>query len=275
MRTRIFTLLAAIVGFTIPAAAQKMSARQLFYDDGKSPAVAKPVVKKTPARAKEKPTSGKEALASTPVVPSTAQMVNANYMPLAIRYSVLRFDDKVEVTEDTVFHSGDKIQVQLTANQDGFLYIISKGSSGKWIPLFPDPDVHAGSNRIIGRKAVFLPSEEHAITFDGIAGLESLFIIFAANPVSDVDELLQRLKQPENAKAPLELAKTSAPMETMVSNYRKVYSRDLLIERVKKTDEKAPKVIDSKPMNETAVYVAAATTGPGSRVVVDLRLRHE
>ena len=252
-----------------------MSARQLFYDDGKSPAAAKPVVKKIPVRAKDKPNSGTESAASTPILPSNVQMVNATFVPLAIRYSVLRFDDKVEVTEDTVFRSGDKIQVQLTANQDGYLYIISKGSSGKWIPLFPDPDVNAGSNRIIGRKAVLLPGEEHAITFSGSTGLESLFIIFAANPISDVDELLQRLKQPEKAKATQELAQASAPMETMVNNYRKVYSRDLVIERVKKTDEKAPKVIDSKPMNETAVYVAAATTGPGSRVIADLRLRHE
>ena len=58
---------------------------------------------------------------------------------LGLRYSVLKLlgNEKLELSPDSVFHSGDRIQLNIEVNDAGYLYILHRGSSGAWKPMFP------------------------------------------------------------------------------------------------------------------------------------------
>ena len=104
-----------------------------------------------------------------------AAMVTApapeNGTPLGLKYTVLRKsgDDMVEVPPDTVFHSGDRIQVSVQTNGPGYLYIVHKGSSGTWTPMFPSPELADGNNHVDGWNASVLPPKSRWVFDDRLA----------------------------------------------------------------------------------------------------------
>ena len=70
--------------------------------------------------------------------------------PLGLRYTLLKLVDgrMVEVSPDSVFRAGDRIQVAVEANDAGYLYIVHQGSSGTWKPMFPSAEIEDGNNRV-------------------------------------------------------------------------------------------------------------------------------
>src|SRR6267143_1083349 len=69
--------------------------------------------------------------------------------PLGLRYSILKQmsgGETLEVDPDSVFHSGDRIRLSIEANDNGYLYIVLRGSSGNWGLLFPSKEILGGNN---------------------------------------------------------------------------------------------------------------------------------
>ena len=153
MRNNHMRLTAILIGLAGLGGAQEtrptMNARDMFYSAGdmmgakKSEAApAKPThsrqtVPRGPGATKpaapviEIP-SVKDAEVHFQTVSSPAEL------PLGLRYSILKKTGDgglVEVKPDSVFHSGDSIRVSAMGNQKGYLYIISRGSSGTWTPF--------------------------------------------------------------------------------------------------------------------------------------------
>src|ERR1051325_11289877 len=74
---------------------------------------------------------------------TNAVLVNAEFIPLGLRYSLLkkvgnRFD---EVDVDTSFRSGDGIRISVEPYDDAYMYLVNKGSSGSWSVLFPSNEI--------------------------------------------------------------------------------------------------------------------------------------
>ncbi|MEP6537512.1 MAG: DUF4384 domain-containing protein, partial [Bryobacteraceae bacterium] len=114
----------------------------------------------------------------------------------------------------TVFQSGDQVRIHIEANQDGFLYIVQRGSSGQWGVLFPAATINNGNNRTTAFQAVEIPSAAgRGFMFDARAGRENVFLLYSCRSIP-VDSLMASLNQP-------------APMK----------SRDLVFE---KSEENAP-----------------------------------
>ncbi len=87
--------------------------------------------------------------------PEGGELVPASYTsgesnPLGVRYTILKREgaDSVEVAPDAVFRSGDRIRLRVEVNGSGYLYIVHRGSSGVWKPLFPSPETAGGDNRV-------------------------------------------------------------------------------------------------------------------------------
>ena len=271
----------------------QVTARQLWYQDDPEPKAqpaVKPPVKPDPARTKrvkknivsqevstvssvsqpEKPAS------SVPVqnvafdtMPAGTPYMMMSSKPLGLRYNLVRIVDgsPVEVSPDRTFHSGDRVSVRIESNRDGFLYVVARGSSGNWKVLFPSAEIADGDNRIHGRRLYQLPSGKQAFKFDDQAGQEQLFIVYSAQPVNDLDQLIYSLSKqgkPEVSE-PRTMAKNIELNDDLVSRFRNVHSRDLLIDRAPDSDKD-----DSKPDN--SVYVANQT---GGQLVADIRLKHE
>lgn len=278
------------------------TARQLFYDDGKPEARPKPPeTRQTAARPSAKPvTAAKTAPArkkasaaapeSVPVEVAAARredkpappIVTVAYKAVAIRYSLVKLEDgaESEVPVTHHFRSGDQVRLKVEANQSGYLYLIARGSSGIWKPLFPSRE--ASDNRVEARRGYDVPSSTQAFTFDDQAGTEKIFLVFSRAPLADLDSQIDQLRnRPASspagtAKLPLMIAQNLT--DGRVNGLRAMYSRDLIVETVD-----AKQAVPVRPAasassgpagRENAVYVASTSRAGDARVVADIELAH-
>jgi hypothetical protein len=278
----------------------KLTARELFY--------AAPDTAKQPVKGPAKPQAGnKRAPSATqttpPAIPanlpaatteskssytpqqSSASSTSAPLIavsdssgPLGLRYTILQQlrGQSVEVTPDTVFHSGDRIRFRVEANGDGYLYIVQQGTSGTWSVLFPSPEIENGDNRVHRGRKYTVPSEE-MFSFEGDPGIEKLFVVLSRQPEKELDSLFYSLQQ--QTKAPDKAPAAELPARMMlasnnlhigndvISRLRNdLASRDLIIE----------KASDGEPAakGDKGVYVVNPNGSAAARVVADVPLTH-
>ena len=248
---------------------KKLTARELFYAAVDSPAPA-PRKAAKPA-AKPKPTSAPSQQTSIPVV-TAAYKPQGPHPALGLRYTLLKKtgDGQVETDADAVFHAGDHIRLAVETNDDGYLYVVNRGSSGTWKVLFPSAEIKGGDNRIQRRTRFEIPSG-YAFVFDEQRGEEKLFIVFSRQPEPDLEGLIYSLGQkstaPTETQKPKMLLASAAFGDDVIGKLRNAYARDLIIEKV--DDEQAG------PKKETAVYAVNPSGTADSRVVADIALRHQ
>jgi hypothetical protein len=198
---------------------------------------------------------------------------------LGLRCSLLlRGPDKEysEATPGAIFHSGDHIRLSLLANQSGYLYVIQKGSSGTWAPIYPSPSAGANAARIEPGQLEMVPGGTQAFAFDQNPGAEKLFVILSRTPIDDIDRVIRNLSHGGGAPAPPPAdASTELEAKNVISDafIQRLASRDLTL-----VDEET---VDSSPAAaqnaEKAVYVVAKKSDAKSsdQVVLSLDLRHE
>ncbi len=290
----IMTLLILAAGTSSPQTEKKLSAREIFYSAQAEPPPAKKAAPPPAAAAKKKAVeSAKAKPVAQPLGPAATQgssppageIVPASYTsgtssPLGIRYSILRREGSgsAEVSPDAVFRSGDRIRLRVEVTSSGYLYVIHRGSSGVWKPLFPAPETAGGDNRVERGKTYEIPSG-YVFTFDEQPGQEKLFIVLSRRPEPDLEKLIYSLSDSKGPATPakpeegrLLLAQNLVNIDNgLVDRMRKVYARDLIIEKV---DEASP-VTAAAPAKETAVYVVNPSRAGDSRVVADVTLTHK
>ena len=288
------------LGLYTPVAAQtekRLGAREIFYSAPKAAAAQKKKVAATKPATKppEKDvvaSSGGTRLPSSTTPerqqPATqtpdvqyvaAASVEEELAPLGLRYSILKKDGagQSEVDPKMIFRAGDRIRLRVEVNDTGYLYIIHRGSSGVWKPLFPSTEIEGGSNIVHAWRSYDIPPA-HVFTFDEQAGEEKLFVVFSRQAVADLEDLVYELSgsqaKPAAPQAPpaageqkILLAQNMVHIQDdFVNRFRNAYARDLIIEKV---DEETP-----GPTKETAVYTVTATAEADSRLVVDVSLDH-
>ncbi|MBY0508031.1 MAG: DUF4384 domain-containing protein [Bryobacteraceae bacterium] len=271
-----------------PAQAPEMNARDVFYSaadmmgGSKRPSTAAPPKKSSPpvvAGNQTKPKPKEPAHAVAVAIPKDPEShflkVSNESRPLGLRYSILKQSGKAlaEVKPDTVFRAGDAIRLSVMSNQKGFLYVISRGSSGIWTPLFPHPESSQKSNEIVAGRQYQVPGGEgEFFTFDAQAGKEQIFILLAQQPVEDLDTLISTISAPATPPPP-----TSPAMPAVLKADNRL--NDAVIDRLRgelqTRDLVFTKVEQEAAAPETAVYVVKPSAGPKSRVMVDLALNHQ
>ena len=253
----------------------EINARDVFYSAADLLGPRKPPVKKAAAKPATRP-----APVPVPQNPETHFLnVSNEARPLGLRYSVMKLAHGrlAEVKPDTVFKAGDQIRMSVMSNQRGYLYVISRGSSGIWTPLFPHPESSQKSNEIIAGRQYQVPGgDDEYFSFDERAGKERIFILLAQQPVDDLDTLIASIAAPAPAPPPASPAMLKADSrlnDAMINRLRAdVQTRDLVFTKV--NQEAAAQNTGG---GETAVYVVKPSAGAGAknRVVVDLALNHQ
>lgn len=250
---------------------------------------SKPAVEPTVQAARESAAS----TSSTPSGGATARLASTESKaastsrePLGLRYSIVKQVGKQtqEVDSDTIFRSGDRIKLQVQASDHSYLYLVLKGSSGRWKVLFPTPEIAGGNNQIPPKTTYMVPSNEKAwFSFDDQVGSEQLFILLSRKPQADLERMIYDLRKGSGpATAPAEKAPSDEPKDDtrvmLASNEREVddvviagirqkaYSRDLVFEKVEEDD--------LEPEWTKAVYVVDKDGSPDSRIVADIKLDH-
>lgn len=218
------------VSFAAAQAGTALRARDMFYSAGEP---------------------GRSSAATTKVSTETEVRPCA----LGIRYAILKktaSGEWLELAPESVFHSGDRIRITVTANAPGYLYIINRGSSGAWTPLYPPADGQAPQLEA-GKELTFPP--EGSFMFNDQPGTEELFLLFARWPITQL---------PPAAEQSSTVAKLD---DRSVAAIRNAYSRDLVIESL--DDNRA------QALKDHGVYVVNTQPGPDKdMVVVDLQLKH-
>ena len=170
-----------------------------------------------------------------------------------IRYRVLlRAADgsAAEVDADTTFRSGDRIRLAFEPNTDGFLYVIQRGSSGRWSMLVPHPEINGGRNRVRRFEEVTIPPEGW-FRFDDTPGTEQLFVYLGREPVDAL---------PGGEGSVSETQATDAHTVSVIGG--SVRRRDLVFDKEEETGSKG-----------SAAYVVNQT-GTGGAVAWTVELEH-
>ncbi len=287
--------------------AHKLSAREIFYSAPKVAAKrhrtatrkttpphrtkqevavakpAKPVITKPEPAPSPRPVPPAPAKEPSPFIQAVAD-TTPELPPLGLRYSILKrvgSSDVVEVDPDITFRAGDRIRIRVEANDAAYLYIVHRGSSGVWKPLFPSPEVADGNNLVEPGRSYDIP-RGYVFTFDEQPGVEKLFLVLSRTPEKDLENLIYKLSRGEVQQQeaapehPRPAPKTKLLMamnhvnigDDLVDRLRNAYSRDLIIEKV---DQSTAGPEEEK---ENAVYAVAPSGKPDSRVVVDISLNH-
>jgi hypothetical protein len=205
--------------------------------------------------------------------------VRASESRLGLRCSLLlRGPDKEynEITPGTVFHSGDHIRLSLLANESGYLYVVQKGSSGAWSPIYPAPGAGPEAAKISPGQLEVVPGGTRAFAFDQHPGEEKLYVILSRAPIEDIDRVIRNLSHGGSKPAP---PPVDASQELEAKNVipdafvQKLASRDLTLV----DEETVGSSANTGQNNEKAVYVVAkkSETPSSEQVVVSLDLRHE
>lgn len=131
------------------------------------------------------PTSGAAvASRSRPPVKNTAALEKASALPATVNAGMMyylemaRSDGSTQrASPTTIFHSGDRIRLQLRTNVDGRLVIAQRNPDGGSSVLFPDPRVNGGDNHIRAGQIAALPSANAWFRFDENAGEEHVLVM--------------------------------------------------------------------------------------------------
>ena len=301
-----------------PANKSGLSAREVFYEVDQTTAVtpgkptaAAPAIKNQPRpKARHVPKPEASVASNTPHVnappsvderpaPSSsssdgagqvalASLSDKRYPPLGLRYAVYRLTgdgQRAPIDSSTVFHSNDHLQCTVEVNAPGYLYIVTRGASGKWSTLFPEAGDSAGAAEIKPRQVYTIPPGGQ-ITFTEPAGQERLFLFLSRQPVRSTEDLMLEMSnggKPEPASQP-----EAAPRfrhdntieafnrmdDARIADLNRVYSRDLIVEKVN-DETAASKPVPQAPEKDTSVYVVDPSGKANSHVVADIVLRHE
>jgi hypothetical protein len=152
------------------------------------------------------------------------------------------------------FKSGDKVKLVYTPNIDGYVYWMSKGSSGEYSIVFPTPKT--GMDNKVERNKEYTIPVKGALKFDDKPGNEELLCILSPTALPDMDKaVLAAVKEAEGRQ---ECEETPA-----ASNTGKRSTRDLVF------DEDEGKSANKEESGKTCVKkttgnAQAANTGKRS-----------
>lgn len=188
--------------------------------------------------------------------------------PLGLRYAILKLGpDKrfYEVSPKTVFHVNDEIRVRLTSNQEGYLYVVHRGSGGGWFILFPKPVPQASENLIRAKEPYEVPQDPYEdFIMDNQRGEERFFLMLARQPVTDLDEIINSLRRHARLATNQRGSKAndfSVPEAIINDLLKQGTSRDLVEETIEQTgEENAVYIVDAPHSGQTDDRIVVAFT---------------
>jgi len=135
-----------------------------------------------------------------------------------MKVSLIRRDTRGKeeaVSPETTFYSGEAVKLHIQADQNGFLYILSRGSSGKVSMLYPDREIRGGNNRIVKGQEVRIPTGDGWFKFNKDPGTEMIYLVFAENKTEKFISELENAASQGNIALPAELERQAMDLVMM------------------------------------------------------------
>jgi hypothetical protein len=185
---------------------------------------------------------------------------------LGLRYTLgliheeRRGDARFEpVDPKRAFHKGDCFALKVSANRDGYLYVLSKQSSGIWQPLLPTPHMPDEKNVLAAASNVMVPAN-HCFEITDPPGTEVLSIILSRDP-QDVIALHDTIRD-----AP-ESDQTARAITKEVERMTQMGSRDIAFRTVEKPQGASEDAYSN--------FVVSRSDKPSALVVATIRVEHQ
>jgi serine/threonine protein kinase len=134
-----------------------------------------------------------------------------------MKVSLIRRDKRGNeevVSPETRFYNGDGIRIRIQSDQNGFLYILSRGSSGKVSMLYPDRRLQGGNNRIVKEQIVSIPADRGWFTLNNAPGTEMIYLVFAENKTERFIRELENAASQAKITLPTELESQAVDLAT-------------------------------------------------------------
>lgn len=116
-------------------------------------------------------------------------------LPLEVDFTVLArirgVRGDVQVREGDFLHTGDLLKLKLKSNRPAHLYAFLVDSRGKSSLLFPKK---AGASARVEGGELYVPASNDYYQLDNQLGNESLLLAASIEPLTDVEDLLERLE---------------------------------------------------------------------------------
>lgn len=101
-----------------------------------------------------------------------------------------------DIVPEKVFTSNDKLRFTVTPPEDGFIYLVQRGSRGDLTLLYPDPKNGLVDNAVIGGRPVFFPPADDQrlpdwFNFDKTPGTETVYAVFAKEKRGQLPDLIE------------------------------------------------------------------------------------
>jgi Serine/threonine protein kinase len=134
-----------------------------------------------------------------------------------MKVSLIRRDKRGNeevVSPETRFYNGDGVRIRIQSDQNGFLYILHRGSSGKVLMLYPDRRIQGGNNRIVKEQVVSIPTDRGWYTLNNAPGTEMIYLVFAENKTERVISELENAASQSKITLPAELESQAVDLAT-------------------------------------------------------------
>lgn len=138
----------------------------------------------TPGKNASAENKKKTAVAKNKKTPSSGKIATG----LSYWIEVINPDGKVERTtaERRLFKEGERIRFAFKSNQDGYLYLLAIGSTGKGSVLFPDPRINEGKNFVTANTEYKVPFGTKSFVMDSTPGEEKVLVFFSKAEVENI-----------------------------------------------------------------------------------------
>lgn len=101
----------------------------------------------------------------------------------------------IEADSRKEFQNGDQLRLAITANQDGYLYIVNQPPEKDGVLLFPDLRINGGTNRVLKDQEYMIPSyckeledlkdpKDCWMEMSPPAGTETMIVIFSRDKIT-------------------------------------------------------------------------------------------
>ena len=266
-----------------PSQPKTEGTRDLYYF-GATQKDTLPPIRKVSTAARTKPAAAPTLSAGTetdraPATPGASEDAAA-VSHLGFRYTVELVNQttgKAEAVDpDRDFRKGECVRLAVESNHSGYLYVLSKQSSGGWLPLFPSSEMPDETNVADPGQKVRAP-KDYCFEIADPPGTETLFVVLSRSP-RDFFELYDAIRNPPSA------APAPAPANSTRLNSNPVQMADMrmnsAVEKMAKTFgtrdlviRKVTPVADRQD-SDYSVYVVNGSDRPSSTVVKKVEIRH-
>lgn len=259
MMQRRISNISAVLGLLLSTAlhAEVTDGAKSIFSSGYGPQIA---VSAEPSR----PSSPAAETKRSPPRPVASRSNTEKYLGVSYWVELTGRDGQtLRVTPSRTFYSGDRIKLKLRSNQRGYLYLLNRGSTGRYSVLFP----YAGKNNLVQAHTTYtVPQHEH-IVFDENPGEEILRIVMSSEPLSLRSEASYAATQARPIPAAFQCGSKDLYLDgpvQLVQLGERCGAKDLLVEE------------DTASAQPAAYAVAplAALDAKGEMISLDLTLRH-